>query len=175
MATFVGIEFGSGGESKLSGYKTCDVRNIPGIDYVCDAWDINKHVESNTINEIYSRHFFEHLTFEQGKLVLNAWHKILKPGGKIRMKLPNLEYQVHEWLKHKEKNGKFDNPLMSGFWGWQRQGDKLVWDVHKSGYDIETLKHLLIKHNFTNIISHQDPDYFELDFEFYKPKRLNDE
>ena len=47
----------------MAGFKTCDIRNVPGVDFVCPAWEIERHVELNTVDEIFSRHFFEHPTF----------------------------------------------------------------------------------------------------------------
>ena len=76
------IEFGSGENPTMAGFKTCDIRNVPGVDFVCPAWEIERHVELNTVDEIFSRHFFEHLTFIQGEKVLQAWYNILKPYGK---------------------------------------------------------------------------------------------
>ena len=55
------------------------------------AWDIDLHVEENTVDEIFSRHFFEHLTYKQGRIVLQKWHKIL-PTGVMHMMLPHLDF-----------------------------------------------------------------------------------
>ena len=166
--SFLGIEFGSGGETKRDGFKSCDIRDVEGVDYVCPAWEIDKHVEPATVDEIWSRHFFEHLTFIQGEKVLQSWYKILKPGGKVGMKLPNMEFHVQQWIRRKDKDEL--DWAKAGFWGWQREGETESWDVHKSGYDKETLTELLTKHNFTGIISHRSSKDKELIFEFYKPK-----
>ena len=64
------IEFGCGATPTKTDFKTCDIRNLPGIDFVCPAWEISNHVQLNTVDEIFSRHFLEHLTFIQAnKLV----------------------------------------------------------------------------------------------------------
>ena len=63
------LEFGCGENPTKEGFKTCDIRNLPGVDYACPAWKITEHVAPNTVDEIWSRHFFEHLTFAQGKVV----------------------------------------------------------------------------------------------------------
>lgn len=51
------IEFGCGDNPTKPGFKTCDIRDISGIDFVCPAWDIDKLVEENSVDEIFSRHF----------------------------------------------------------------------------------------------------------------------
>ena len=74
------------------GFKTCDIRNVPGVDFVCPAWDIDLHVEENTVDEIFPRHFFEHLTYKQGRIVLQKWHKIHSPTGVMHMMLPQFRF-----------------------------------------------------------------------------------
>ncbi len=51
------IEFGAGESPEYPKYKKCDIRDLDGIDFVCNAWEIDSHVEENTVDHIYSRHF----------------------------------------------------------------------------------------------------------------------
>jgi predicted SAM-dependent methyltransferase len=144
----IGIEFGCGEKPTKPGFRTCDIRDVPGVDFVCPAWEIEHHVDANTVDEIFSRHFFEHVTFIQGEKVLQAWYNILKPGGKMEMMLPNMTFHINQWTTRSNiKHAK------AGFWGWQREGEHNVWDVHKSGYDFELLEETLLKHKFYNIKS----------------------
>jgi predicted SAM-dependent methyltransferase len=144
------IEFGCGETPHKEDFKTCDIRNLPGIDFVCAAWDINKYVPPNSVSEIYSRHFFEHLTFTQGQTVLDAWYEILMPSGTIEMSVPNMLFHLHQWLDTRNDPKKFAHAL-AGIWGWQRGEFNDVWDVHKSGYDKQSLYELLKNHKFQNI------------------------
>jgi len=142
------IEFGCGETPSKSGFKTCDIRNLSGVDFVCPAWDIDKHVDHKSVDEIFSRHFFEHLTFIQGELVLEKWHDILKPNGKLEIMLPNMTYHINQWITRSNMEH-----AIAGFWGWQREGDTELWDVHKSGYDFLLLENLLTKKGFKDIKS----------------------
>jgi len=144
------IEFGCGETPYRDEFKTCDIRDLPGIDFVCAAWDIDKHVGIDAVDEIYSRHFFEHLTFQQGKAVLGVWYKILKPGGVMEMSMPNMVYHIQQWLNKRNDTKEFAHAL-AGLWGWQRGEFNDTWDVHKSGYDSESISELLKEHNFQNI------------------------
>ena len=112
------IEFGCGAKPTKQGFKTCDIRDLPGIDYVCAAWDIENLVGENTVDEIFSRHFFEHLTFAQGEKMLQVWHKILKPGGKCEMMLPNMSFHIQQWINR--STDREISHARAGFWGWQR-------------------------------------------------------
>ena len=140
------IEFGCGEKPRHPGYKTCDVRDVPGVDFVCPAWEIDTLVKENSVEEIFSRHFFEHLTFHQGAVVLSKWNKILKPGGRMEMILPNLDFHVKQWITKSDLQS-----ALTGFYGWQRGELEDTWDIHKSGYNFETLYPLLRSHNFDKI------------------------
>ena len=140
------IEFGCGENPSKEGFKTCDIRSLPKIDYVCPAWDIDTLVEHNSIDSIFSRHFFEHLTFIQGRKTLRSWQNIMKPGATCEMLLPNIDFHIQQWL-----SGQDIEHAQAGFWGWQREGDTEVWDIHKSGYNFNTLQNILVQEKFVNI------------------------
>jgi predicted SAM-dependent methyltransferase len=160
------IEFGCGETPTKRDFKTCDIRNVPGVDYVCPAWDIDALVEDNTVDEIFSRHFFEHLTFKQGEVILEKWYKILKPGGICEMMLPNMAVHIEQWINR--RNNQEIKHAMAGFWGWQRGAFDDTWDVHKSGYDKELLTALVSKKGFIDIESLAPPMDKHLHLKFYK-------
>jgi predicted SAM-dependent methyltransferase len=162
------IEFGSGETPTKDGYNTSDIRNLPGVTFVCSAWDIDQHVQPNTVDNIFSRHFFEHLTFAQGELVLQKWKTILKPTGTIEMLLPNMSFHIRQW--NKRKNEKNKNHARAGFWGWQRGEFEDTWDTHKSGYDNEFFEELLLRYNFIDIVSHEPITSKHLHYTFKKSK-----
>lgn len=132
------IEFGCGETPTFSDYKTCDVRDLPGIDYVCNAWEITSQVDPDTVDHIFSRHFFEHLTFQQGHVFLEACYTILKKDGCYEMVLPNFLWHVRQWLTEDNAMGfNIEDPFkrgIEGLWGRQRGELEDLWDVHKSGY-----------------------------------------
>jgi len=160
------IEFGCGETPTKEGYLTCDIRNLPGIDYVCPSWEIDKHVASNSVDEIFSRHFFEHLTFAQGQKQLEVWHKILKPGGVCEMMVPNMSFHIDQWMSR--STDREINHAKAGFWGWQRGEFDDVWDVHKSGYDKQMLTELVLQKGFGNIQSLAKDKSKHLHLKFYK-------
>lgn len=143
------IEFGCGETPHKKDFMSCDIRDLPNVDFVCPAWEIDKKVKENSVEEIFSRHFFEHLTFDQGELVLEKWYKILKPNGIMEMILPNIDYHINQWIKN--RNDKEFNHAKAGVWGWQREGLTEIWDIHKSGYNFKSLEKTLLKKNFLDI------------------------
>jgi len=44
----------------------------------------------NSVHYVYSEHVIEHITYEQGLGMLKESHRVLAPGGKVRVATPNL-------------------------------------------------------------------------------------
>lgn len=158
------IEFGCGELARRKGYKTCDIRNLPGIDYVCKAWEIDQLVNENSVDKVFSRHFFEHLTFAQGKLLLQTWYKILKPSGKVDMILPDMNFHINNLIA-----GVDIEFQLGGIFGWQRDAIDDLWDVHKSGYSNESLKQAFENAGFIGYVRHKSPKQ-HLKISAYKPE-----
>ena len=162
------IEFG-GGEKPKSGFKSCDVRKLPNVDYVCNAWEITNFVNADSVDMIYSRHFFEHLTYIEVNWTLDAWKNILTNNGTLIIIVPDMLFHIQQWLNPNRK--KINDPkkmcdeewAIKSIWGHQRETEKgEIWDVHKSGYDFELLKDKLEEFGFKNISRIKD-----------KPKNLH--
>ena len=149
------IEFGAGDSPQYPKYKKCDIRDLEGIDYVCNAWEIDNLVEENTVDHIYSRHFLEHLTFEQARVYFSACYKILKEGSVMEHVLPNMEWHVRQWLSEDNAMGfNIDEPFIrgiNGLWGKQRGELSDLWDVHKSGYKPWQIEKMLSNAEFSEI------------------------
>jgi len=157
-----GLEFGCGDAPRRPDLLGVDIRALPTVAYVCNAWEIDQHVAPSSMDEIFSRHFFEHLTFEQAAVTLESWKTVLKPGGLVTMIVPDMAFHVQQWLNPARKttinpNGMSDQEwAVSGFWGHQREGAYDVWDVHKSGYDEALLRDFVTEHGYTNFMRIED-------------------
>jgi radical SAM superfamily enzyme YgiQ (UPF0313 family)/predicted SAM-dependent methyltransferase len=150
------------GNDRKDGYVGCDIRPLPNVDIVCQAWEIS-HCCQNVAG-IYSRHMLEHLTFAEVSATLADWFQALAVGGKIKILVPNLTFHIDQWLKAEWTEEAFQDSKSNarwsaaGFWGWQRQCnprqrdyENTYWDVHKSGYNRESIKFFLQRAGFTNI------------------------
>lgn len=164
------IAVGTGSISK-KGFKINDIRDLPNVDYVCPAWELDKHIKPNSVQEIVSNHFFEHLTFEQGEIVLEVWYKLLCNGGKVSMQLPNMDAFIKYWNDSKETNDlELFNWVTKGIWGWQRDGLTETWDVHKSGYNAQSLERLVTGKGFVKF-KNLKTKYENLKIEFFKAEQ----
>lgn len=151
------LDFGCG-ENAKPGFIGVDIRPNPGVEYVCNSWEIVHYVGAASVAEIYSRHFLEHLTFPQARSTLNAWRSILMPKGKLEILVPDIRYHIGQYLDDNPKEPAEANSdwtvrehAVAGFWGWQREADEQLWDVHKSGYDETSLRELLLEFGFDHV------------------------
>lgn len=145
------IEVGCG-KNKREGYECCDIRSLPGVDYVCKADKLP--FENSSVDEIYSRHLIEHFTLKEFLKILSEWNRVLKDGGEIYIICPNLLWHLdqilngtHEsfYTKKKTKNDRYWG--FGSLFGWQQD----EYDVHKFGYYFELLRDVLLSSGFENI------------------------
>ena len=64
-----------------------------------------------SVEVVYSSHTLEHLTREQGQFVMAEAHRVLKPGGIIRIVVPDLDHFVQRYLDKKFKADRFMEEL----------------------------------------------------------------
>lgn len=54
----------------------------------------------NSVDVVYHSHLFEHLDREVGKDFLKEIHRVLKPKGKVRIVVPDLERYCRDYISH---------------------------------------------------------------------------
>jgi predicted SAM-dependent methyltransferase len=89
------LELGAGKKKGSQGWKTLD------IDDVCDIyWDLRDGIPfpDQSIHKIYSSHLFEHLTFQQGKMLLKECSRVLVPGGHFSICVPNAKLYIEAYV-----------------------------------------------------------------------------
>ena len=145
------LEIG-GGKKPRAGYLTCDIRDLPHIDYVCAADALP--FEDNTVDEVYSRHVVEHFTLKELLKVLEEWNRVLKIGGEIYIICPNLLWHLRQVLEGSHESfytkPSGQNARYWGFgslFGWQQD----EFGVHKFGYYFELLRDILEAMGFEQV------------------------
>ena len=90
----------------------------------------------NSVDEIRASHVLEHLSFGEAHLALAEWHRVLKPGGRIRIAVPDIDLILAT-----------DDPKKLHFlMGGQLDEN----DFHRSAYDAKTLAFYLDSAGFEN-------------------------
>lgn len=65
--------------------------------------------EDGSVDEIRASHILEHFAFEEVPKVLTEWVRVLKPGGRIRIAVPNFD-----WIADHRDDPKFAYYMMGG-------------------------------------------------------------
>lgn len=81
-----------------------DARPLPDIEIVCDIRDLPKNVEAGSCEAILARHVLEHFPHHQTVEVLTEWRSLMKPGARILIEVPNLEWQCQAILAASERD-----------------------------------------------------------------------
>jgi predicted SAM-dependent methyltransferase len=76
------------GERYLPGYTHIDLDNYPHINYRHDVHDLSMF-EDETVDEIYCSHTFEYFDRKEAEDVLHEWYRVLRPGGILRVAVPD--------------------------------------------------------------------------------------
>ncbi len=119
------------GERKVPGFIHHDVQPLDGIDIVCDFWDLKKHVKKESCEEIHMTHVLEHFPINDSVRVLSELEKLLQPGGKIYIEVPNFKWHAEEILRDPTKR----QIIEYAFGGQLNQ-----WDFHYNGFTAPILK-----------------------------------
>lgn len=155
------INLGSG-PLKKDGYLNIDFFGVPEVDYGADLRRPLKIAEG-AVDGIVTEHVLEHLTYGEAKQLLGECYRILKPGGILRVIVPDLSLFVlrygerdDAWFKRWEtlmftqsadperSIRRLASPLQAISFVTQEYG-------HRSAWDFETLKLYLTESGFRQI------------------------
>ena len=125
--------------------------------------------KNNSVDIVYASHLFEHLTLASAGLFLKESHRCLKPGGVIRIVVPDL-YKICKRYISEYETGEKENPTEFIMWAINmhregQYGSKLGWSKkivfewqgyphqHKFMYDDKSLSAKLREYGFKDILS----------------------
>jgi predicted SAM-dependent methyltransferase len=89
------LELGAGARP-TPGYTHQDVRQLPGIDIVCDARQLPEGIKGK-LEEIYAYHMLEHIPWREVERAVQHWADWLAPGGLLRTISPDF-LSLAQWL-----------------------------------------------------------------------------
>jgi predicted SAM-dependent methyltransferase len=76
-------------EYKPDGFLTVDINSCHDVDIVADVMDLNM-IGSDAVEEICASHILEHLAWPLAYKALAEWARVLRPGGRLRVAVPDL-------------------------------------------------------------------------------------
>ncbi len=123
--------------------------NITRIDL---KWDLRKPlpIRDNSVDFIFNEHFFEHLTPEDGIAVMKDLRRVLKPGGVLRIAMPDLAGVVNNYLNVPLSKDKVIKEFDLGFIKTRAEWINMSfrWWGHMWLYDWEELERRLMESGF---------------------------
>lgn len=139
------------GNKPVRGYVNVDVFSGENVDEIFNFDNIP--YKANTISAIYSEHSLEHVSLEQTKAVLMEWKRVLKPGGELILKIPDLELCCKRYLEAPKKNNNYFNTkkwFKYTIYGIQKSqaGEPDEAQNHLAGYSKSEIKELLEEYGF---------------------------
>jgi predicted SAM-dependent methyltransferase len=93
------LELGSGKKRGANGWTTLD--RTPGCDLYCD---LAKGIPfpDQSVTAIYSSHVFEHLTYKEAQILLDECLRVLIPGGKFSICVPNARLYLSAYVNNRD-------------------------------------------------------------------------
>lgn len=117
------LEIGPG-PSRIKEFETLNVFWASNVDYVADA-SKKLPFKTGTFDLVYASHCLEHIAWYQVKDTLCEWVRIIKPGGKIEVWVPNgLEIARAFVDAEDEKDNRID---LDGWYKFNTNKDPCVW------------------------------------------------
>lgn len=130
------IKLHIGGSEPHPDWKILDVEARPEVDFIADAKCLDQFSD-NSVNAIYASHVLEHFYYgidNELTHTLGEWYRVLQTGGKLLVSVPDL--QVLCWLYLNPNLVALErHHLMRIMFGGQTN----EYDVHKVGFDFDTL------------------------------------
>jgi len=141
--------------------------NIQKIDL---DWDLRNPLPfpDDSVDFIYNEHFLEHLTVEEGLSAIKDFYRVLKPGGVMRIAMPDLQNTVNAYF---DENWKENSKVFLEKFGLtfiQTRAERINigfrWWGHKWLYDWEELERRLKEAGCNNIKQCRifESDYLDL-------------
>lgn len=138
------------GRMVLDGWFNIDIVQSPKakrpIDLKADVRSIP--LEDGCADVLMALHVIEHFYHWEVQALLAEWKRLLKPGGKIILELPNLEAACRNYLKYRNTD-KVHQMAMWPFYGDPTHKDEFM--CHRWGYDPDSLSSELIKAGFRKV------------------------
>lgn len=144
------------GNIRLPGFCNVDILKTSAVDVVSDISRLDKFAD-NSIELIYACHVLEHFSHDEAVRVLRRWFDVLKPGGELRVSVPDIDRIVKIYIDNWQH---FQTPGNSPWIGLLYGGQGDPYDFHKTGFNFCWMKHLLEEVGFTGIAEYPHEPHF---------------
>lgn len=120
------------GDDRRDGYVNVDLRSEVA-DVVCDVTDLP--FGDGSVDEVLASDIAEHFPRERLPAMFAEWRRVLRPGGTLTLRVPNL-LKLSEAIA---RNPERADSLIENVYGGHRWGPDGAWDAHHWGWTPHTL------------------------------------
>lgn len=124
------------GDKYIDGYINIDIRPMEAVDKV-DNIKYLRSFKKDSVDVIYSASVLEHFIRWEYKNALRRWHEILKPGGILRVGVPDFEAIVNYYNKTNDLEAVMG--LLYGGQDYDQNFHYCCWDFKRLKEDLEYL------------------------------------
>jgi len=137
------------GKKYIPGFIHIDIDTFPHVDYQSEVSKLPMFAD-NSVDLIYCCHTFEYFDRFQAPDILKEWRRVLKPGGILRLAVPDFENITKVYLKY----GDLDHqgilgPLYGRIEIETADGKKTLY--HRTTYDFNSLRKVLETAGFSKV------------------------
>ncbi len=132
------------GVKHLPGYFHVDALDYPHVDKIGPVDDLS-FIEDGQVGHIYACHLLEHFGRKEHVDVLREWRRVLRPGGVLRLAVPDYQACAELYVAGKLPNG------LETIRGLMMGGQRDVYDYHKVIFDKPTLTQTLLDVGFSSV------------------------
>jgi len=131
------------GKRRIPGFVHVDSDPYEHLDHQADMRELPFFAD-DSVDLLYCCHAFNYLSDEDAVRALREWRRVLKPGGCLRLAVPDLDACARAYLFFRDL--KLVKRLITGYYE-NKQG--VLW--HRAVYDEPTLCSLLAANGFINV------------------------
>jgi predicted SAM-dependent methyltransferase len=129
------------GRRHIPGYVHIDVVDYPHVDHVSSIDNLS-FLQDGSVELIYNCHVLEHFKRREVNRVLREWHRVLAPGGVLRVSVPDFAALCEVYVRSRDL-GLVIGPIFG------RQD--YLYNIHYNLFDFDALKAQLEQAGFSQI------------------------
>ena len=147
------------GNIRLKDFCNVDILPTHAVDVVSDISKLD-NFSNNSIELIYACHVLEHFSHDEAVKVLKRWFDVIKPGGELRISVPDIDRIVKIYNKNWQH---FQTPGNTPWIGLLYGGQGDPYDFHKTGFNFCWMKYLLESIGFVDVQEYPHEPHFVKD------------
>lgn len=145
------------GKIYIPGFIHVDTRKFSHVDHVTSAENLHMF-QDNSVDLVYACHILEHFHRDKTAGVLQEWNRVLRPGGILRVAVPNFAALSAVY----QQTGDL-NLILGPLVGKQ----DYMYNTHYRVFDFKSLSELLLASGFTSVNTYDWKQTIHKDYDDY--------